>query len=221
MGTLWLAAWLWLGASTGSLTLTVSPLGPEVPMMGVDPAGREVRVSDLVRRIELAGIRVHLQRLPWERGRRLTEQDGCLAPLARLPERESSYRWIGPIAYDSWVLFSRADTAAPASLEALRGERIGVQSGSGVARLLAQRGMRLDLTSDDRNNVQKLLVGRFDFWASPGMRARHMIAGAGLSSRIVPRLVIDSSPLYIACSLDLDPALLGRVDKALGQDGKR
>lgn len=220
MSTLLLVAWLWLGASAESLTLTVSPLGAEVPLMGADPAGREIRVADLVRRIELAGIRVHLQRLPWERGRRLTEQDGCLAPLARLPEREHSYRWIGPIAYDNWVLFSRADTAAPASLEALRGERVGVQSGSGVARLLAERGVRLDQTSDDRNNVQKLLVGRFDFWASPGMRARHMIADAGLSSRIVPRLVLDRSALYIACSLDLDPTLLGRVGKALEQGGK-
>ena len=86
-------------------------------------------------------------RFPWERVYKLAlENPGYGAfVMARLPDRERLFKWVGPIGPDDWIMLAKADSKISLeSLEDARKYRIGAYKGDAIAETLAKQGLKQD-----------------------------------------------------------------------------
>jgi polar amino acid transport system substrate-binding protein len=95
--------------------------------------------ADIVREMfKRAGLTYSLTlRFPWERVYKLAlENPGYGAfVMARLPDRENLFKWVGPIGPDDWIMLARADSKI--TLETLsdaRKYKIGAYKGDALPR---------------------------------------------------------------------------------------
>ncbi len=160
-----------------------------------------------------------LQIAPWARAQKQVSEgrDKLIIPLSRTPERESLYTWIAPIMTLERAFFS-LDTPVRDFAEArARYSRIAVGLGTAQLEILKTEGFRpeqiVSLTLGDKP-LRMLELGRIDAWFTG--------VPEGLYSQLepsAPRLQMStplaSTPLYLACSLDCDAALVSSLRAAV------
>ena len=121
---------------------------------------------------------VHL--VPWTEGYEaaLSRNNTVLFSTGRLPERENSFRWAGPIASYSTVLFARPDRHITVTgPEDLKGYRIGViRDAVGVKQLVGKGVNESQLVAETNASVliTKLQNGEIDLWAYPEPTGRYL-----------------------------------------------
>src|SRR3546814_14559978 len=100
---------------------------------------------DIVREIfKRADISYSLTlRFPWERIYKLAlEKPGYgVFVMARLPDREKLFKWVGPIGPDDWIMLASEDSKI--SLETLdeaRKFKVGAYTGDAIAETLPNQG---------------------------------------------------------------------------------
>jgi len=171
-----------------------------------------------------AGLRLRVEVLPWQRSvqEAARRADSVLFSLTRTPERETQYRWVGPISPRRILVYrlSHRTDVQPASLKHLGGWRLGVSRDSAAARHLQAEGVRaeeLELGLDDATNLRKLLAGRMDLivlldWAA----AWHLRALKLPYATLTPVLSLDVDKSYwYGLPLDSDPAVARKLQMAL------
>jgi polar amino acid transport system substrate-binding protein len=135
---------------------------------------------------------VHL--VPWTEGYQtvLTRNNTVLFTTARLPDREQSFKWAGPIWTYTNVLFARPDRGIVIEgLESLKGYRIGVIADDVAIQQLLDAGVnksQLVAETDVSAIVAKLESGEIDLWAYPKAPGRYFtgkLTGNYYSFRIV------------------------------------
>ncbi|MCV2362852.1 transporter substrate-binding domain-containing protein [Paucibacter sp. DJ1R-11] len=143
------------------------------PLNFQDDSGRAAGFSTELLQLMAAQarIQVDIQVQPWPRAVQAAavQPNSILYSLTRLPERESKYRWVGPISERRIMLYSlskRRDIQPLKDLRDLRELKVGVVRESAAARLLQAEGLRpgeeLELALDDGSNLRKLLASRMD-----------------------------------------------------------
>jgi polar amino acid transport system substrate-binding protein len=182
--------------------------------------------SDKVREIMArTGVAFTIAMQPWKRAYTAAlEQAGtCVYSATRLPERESLFRWVGPIDSGEWVLLGRADRHyALRTLEDARPLRIGTYNGDARDAYLRERGFNVDPAQNDLINPEKLLLGRIDLWAASLRRNSTVLAQRGWAGRIVPVLSFKKVDLYLACNHAMPETLAARMNgavEAMRRDG--
>ena len=100
--------------------------------------------ADIVREMfKRAGLTYSLTlRFPWERVYKLAlENPGYGAfVMARLPDRENLFKWVGPIGPDDWIMLARADSKITLdTLNDARKYKIGAYKGDAIAETLNTR----------------------------------------------------------------------------------
>jgi polar amino acid transport system substrate-binding protein len=172
-------------------------------------------VIETARRAGVA-ITMHTD-LPWARAMGLAQErrDTCAFSVARRPEREALYQWVGPIAVNKWALFARSDFSGHIdTLEDAKPYRVGGLRGDAKIRFLTDHGIEVDLVADDRMNAAKLAAGRIDLWVSSLYTARDAAAGEGVKNlKLV--LVFHEAPSYLACSPGTSAETIARLNAAL------
>ena len=175
--------------------------------------------TDKVREIMArAGIGYELELLPWKRAYTLAQQrkDGCVFSTTRTPERETQFKWVGPIDEGEWVLLGRADRNLQLhSLEDARALRIGTYNGDARDEYLRKHGFLVDPAPNDLTNPRKLLLNRIDLWAAGLRRGSAVLEENGWSQQIVPLLVFNRVKVYLACNPEVPDALVARMGAAL------
>lgn len=164
------------------------------------------------------GARAHISLMPWARAYQaaLTRPDHCVFSTARITEREALFQWIGPVASMDWVLYRRADNPVTImKLEDVGQEPIGGYLQDVISVWLADHGYRVDTAPNDAVNPRKLLVGRFNYWASSRPRATALLEKDILTKRIVPVLTFGHTDLYLACHLSTPNDLIKKLNVAL------
>lgn len=167
-----------------------------------------------------AGVPEHAALMPWARAYQsaLSSTDVCVFSAARTAEREPLFHWVGPVATLDWVLYARADYPnRPAKLEDVRKEMLGGYLQDVISVWLANNGFQVDTAPGDDYNPQKLLNGRFNYWASSRTRASALLAKQGLADRIVPVLTFGRTDLYLACNPAVPAASIAKLNDALKQ----
>lgn len=172
-----------------------------------------------------AGLRLRIEVLPWQRSVQESARhaDSVLFSLTRTPERESQFRWIGPISPRRILVYrlSHRVDVRPTSLRQLNGWRLGVARDSASAKQLLAEGLRpdveLELGLDDTTNLRKLLAGRMELialldWAA-AWHLREMKLPYGTLTPVLP-LDVDKS-YWFGLPADSDPALARRLQAAL------
>lgn len=209
------AASAWAQApSTLYLTTEMAPYSVHTG----DPAaslGTDV-VREIMARTKLA---YKIDVLPWKRAytAALERRDACVYPTTRTPERESQFKWAGPIVDADWVLMARADRKLTLrNLDDARRYRIGTYNGDARDQFLRERGFNVDSASSDEVNPRKLMLGRIDFWAASLGRSNTLaLERLGYAGKVVPVLVFNRTHTYLACNRAVPDALVARMNAAL------
>ncbi|NNT93316.1 substrate-binding periplasmic protein [Stutzerimonas nitrititolerans] len=177
--------------------------------------------ADIVREMfQRAGIDYTLTlRFPWERVYKMAlETPGYgVFVMARLPEREALFKWVGPIGPDDWVLLARADSPINiTSLEQARGYNVGAYKGDAIAEHLAAQGLQPSLALRDQTNVEKLQSGEIDLWATGDPAGRYLAKQQGVTGfkRV---LRFEDAQLFLALNKETADETVAKLQAALEQ----
>jgi polar amino acid transport system substrate-binding protein len=177
--------------------------------------------TDIVREIfKRANITYSLTlRFPWERIYKLTlEKPGYgVFVMARLPDREKLFKWVGPIGPDDWIMLAKADSKI--TLETLNDARkykIGAYKGDAIAETLAKQGLNPIVVLRDQDNAKKLVNGQIDLWATGDPAGRYLARQEGVNG-LKTVLRFNSAELYLALNKDVPDETVAKLQAALDQ----
>ncbi len=167
-----------------------------------------------------AGISYNLTlRFPWERIYKLAlEKPGYgVFVMARLPDREALFKWVGPIGPDDWVLLAKADSKVQLeNLEQARRYKIGAYKGDAIAESLDKQGLKPIVALRDQDNAQKLMEGQIDLWATGDPAGRYLARQVGVNG-LKTVLRFNSAQLYLALNKDVPDEVVARLQAALDE----
>ncbi|MBV7547053.1 ABC transporter substrate-binding protein [Pseudomonas sp. PDM26] len=177
--------------------------------------------TDIVREIfKRADITYSLTlRFPWERIYKLTlEKPGYgVFVMARLPDREKLFKWVGPIGPDDWIMLAKADSKI--TLETLNDARkykIGAYKGDAIAETLAKQGLNPIVVLRDQDNAKKLVNGQIDLWATGDPAGRYLARQDGVTG-LKTVLRFNSAELYLALNKNVPDETVAKLQAALDQ----
>ncbi len=229
-----------LGALLLLLIAALGPSGPAtaqaLPVFGSDfrpyafeDQGRAAgTATDRVREIlAAAGEVAVIEIYPWARAYRTARATpgALLYPVARTPEREHEFKWLGELVnYDVWLwrLADRPDIRLTRLLDA-NGLSIGGLPDDVKTRYLQNQGLTVSLESNEDILVTMLANRRIDLMPADRISFLARLQRSGLSpDRFVPALALPeiSRPLYLAINPNADPALIAKLTAAFGPTGR-
>lgn len=160
-------------------------------------------VTEIQRRL---GNHDQIQVYPWARAYNMAseEENIVLFGMARTDVRNDKFHWIGPIAKKRDILAARKSSELKINNleDAKKVKHIGTLRGDTKEIFLQRHGFtNLVSTHDDKKNVNKLLLGRIDLWATkiPGLKTICRLAGADYNE-IVEVYDLRKSEIYITLS---------------------
>jgi len=158
---------------------------------------------------------------PWARAYDMAlREPGVLVYLiARTPERETLFRWVGEIIridYHFYKLRERGDIQVP-DLEAAKAYRIGVMRADVRHQYLQANGFtKIVLTAHNRDNFKRLLNGQVDLVPMPEQDMVTLCNEAGLDPGMVEKVFTPNAAtqLYMAYSRHTDDDTVQRTQAA-------
>ena len=167
-----------------------------------------------------AGIGYNLTlRFPWNRIYKLAlEKPGYgVFVTARLPERETLFKWVGPIGPDDWIMLAKADSPIQLNtLEEARHYKIGAYKGDAIAEELGREGMNPITVLSDKDNARKLVEGQIDLWATGDPAGRYLARQEGVTG-LKTVLRFNSAELFLALNKDTPDEVVNKLRAALDQ----
>ena len=158
-------------------------------------------------------------RFPWERIYKLAlEKPGYgVFVMARLPDREKLFKWVGPIGPDDWIMLAKADSKITLeSLDQARKYKIGAYKGDAIAETLAKQGLKPIVVLRDQDNAKKLANGQIDLWATGDPAGRYLARLDGVTG-LKTVLRFNSAELYLALNKDVPDETVAKLQAALDQ----
>jgi polar amino acid transport system substrate-binding protein len=176
---------------------------------------------DIVREIfKRAEINYSLTlRFPWERIYKLAlEKPGYgVFVMARLPDREKLFKWVGPIGPDDWIMLAKADSKITLeSLDQARKYKIGAYKGDAIAETLTKQGLAPIVVLRDQDNAKKLVHGQIDLWATGDPAGRYLARQDGVTG-LKTVLRFNSAELYLALNKNVPDEVVAKLQAALDQ----
>ncbi|MCA4962154.1 MULTISPECIES: substrate-binding periplasmic protein [unclassified Pseudomonas] len=158
-------------------------------------------------------------RFPWERVYKLAlEKPGYgVFVMARLPDRENLFKWVGPIGPDDWIMLAKADSKISLeTLEQASKYRIGAYKGDAIAETLTKQGLKPIVVLRDQDNAKKLVNGQIDLWATGDPAGRYLARQEGVNG-LKTVLRFNSAELYLALNKDVPDTTVAKLQAALDQ----
>lgn len=158
-------------------------------------------------------------RFPWERIYKIAlEKPGYgVFVMARLPDREKLFKWVGPIGPDDWIMLAKADSKINLeSLDDARKYRIGAYKGDAIAETLAKQGLKPIVVLRDQDNAKKLTSGQIDLWATGDPAGRYLARQDGVIG-LKTVLRFNSAELYLALNKEVPDETVAKLQAALDQ----
>lgn len=200
----------------GALEITTEQNQPFNYQIGQRVSGISTEI--LLAMSERSGVPMTIRLLPWARAYQsaLRQPETCVYSTVRLPERESSFKWVGPLTSNTWALFARNEfNETIATIDDARPYRIGgVRMDAKAAYLKSIGFRRIDLVGDDSLNLAKLLAGRIDLWIA-GLYSQRNPAEQTGSKAIKPVLIVRKVDYFLACHPGTSETALAALRKAL------
>ena len=158
-------------------------------------------------------------RFPWERVYKLAlEKPGYgVFVMARLPDREKLFKWVGPIGPDDWIMLAKADSKIRLeTLDDARKFKIGAYKGDAIAETLTKQGLKPIVVLRDQDNAKKLVSGQIDLWATGDPAGRYLARQDGVTG-LKTVLRFNSAELYLALNKDVPDETVAKLQAALDQ----
>lgn len=158
-------------------------------------------------------------RFPWERIYKIAlEKPGYgVFVMARLPDRENLFKWVGPIGPDDWIMLAKADSKINLeTLDDARKYKIGAYKGDAIAETLAKQGLNPVVVLRDQDNAKKLVSGQIDLWATGDPAGRYLARQDGITG-LKTVLRFNSAELYLALNKEVPDDVVAKLQAALDQ----
>lgn len=201
----------------------VPVFGSDFPPYAYEDNGRAAgSATDRVRGIlQAAGLTAVIEIYPWARAYRAAKAtpDALLYPVARTPEREDEFIWLGELVdYDVrlWRLAARQDIVL-ATLADAAGLSLGGLPDDAKTGYLQEQGMMVSLQSNEDILLTMLVNGRIDLMPADRVSFLARLRRDSLDpANFVPALALPavSRPLYLAINRGADPDLVARLAAA-------
>lgn len=164
-----------------------------------------------------------IQVVPWARGIDKIDNNPntFLFSMARTPEREAAYQWIGPIKANVYGLYAKADSTLRVTSmeEAKRLSLIGVYRNDVRDQTLTRLGFtNLDRASSNISSFKKLMMGRIPAYTDSQLGVESLALASGFQTKDVKLLFeLFKSELYIAVSKQTDKKIVDQWNQTLDQ----
>jgi polar amino acid transport system substrate-binding protein len=158
-------------------------------------------------------------RFPWERIYKIAlDKPGYgVFVMARLPDREKLFKWVGPIGPDDWIMLAKADSKITLdTLNDARKYKIGAYKGDAIAETLAKQGLKPVVVLRDQDNAKKLVNGQIDLWATGDPAGRYLARQDGVTG-LKTVLRFNSAELYLALNRNVPDDAVAKLQAALDQ----
>ncbi len=158
-------------------------------------------------------------RFPWDRVYQSTleQPNHGLFSTSMTDERRPLFKWVGPIArYESVLLSAPGSNIKLNSLDQAKDYTVGAYKSSAVSLRIEAQGLAPINALRDQDNLQKLLSGKIDLWATSDPVWRYFARQQG-ASNLNTVLVFNSEPLYLALNKDTPDEVVQRLQKALDE----
>lgn len=173
--------------------------------------------------VELAkrvGHSTDIEMLPWARAYGLIQKkDGLiLYSMTRTEQRENMFKWVGPVAPNKWVFFTKKGSGITlGSLEdAKKVAKIGTYKDDAAETFLKEQGFtNLDSVVNDEQNVPKLMAGRIDLWIVGELQGIHKAKKKGVNEQLEKVFDVRDTQLYIAFSKNTPDEEIAKWQAAL------
>lgn len=212
--------------AAGELRVVTEELPPYNMTQGGQVTGMSTEVVQAV--MKEAGLQAPIHAMPWARAYdiALNEENVLIYSIARTPQREKLFKWVGVVAPTHWYLYARADRIGPLRQldDARRYQIATVNEDAGEQYLLGHGflvGKNLQSSSRYELNYEKLKAGRVDLWIANELNAIYLSRQAGDDPAKVLQRVLDlpdlaaDGGLHMAFSLKTPDATVERFRKAL------
>lgn len=186
--------------------------------------GAEGLSSEVVKAaLREANIKANITFYPWARAYELAKvrKDTLIYSIARIPERESLFHWVGIIApYNTSIykLRERTDITIQ-SLDQINQYTVGVSRADVISQYLRRKGVaNLMEVNRDIQNLHKLYRSRVDLIAYDEASFKQQIDQENLDPKKferIFRLTEISDNMYMAFSLQTDISIVEKLKAAL------
>lgn len=173
-------------------------------------------------KLEAGLTRQQVQVVPWTQGyqRALNEKNTVLFVMIRLPERESKFKWVGPIAPERIVVFSLAGKGlAVSSVSDLKKYRIGVVKDDRGEYLLTASGFdraKMEVRENAASLIDSLRAGKIDAMVYGDMAAQWLARQlGGKPNELEIALVLSEDETYYAFNKETADDVVQAFQKAL------
>lgn len=218
------AAALFFSLALAALPVLAQPIEVQtatIPPYSIEKGETGIAIDLLKEAAAKAGLSLKISFVPWARAQDVASKGRniLILPLSRTAAREALFTWIAPLEVikNDYILVALDPAANIASLEEARKLSVGVQIGTPAEGLLKSNGFtRIDAVASDDMNVAKLAAGRIQAWCVPYLSAAYNLKLAGMdSTKLRYGLTLDKPVIWLAGSLDMDPALVATWRKAI------
>ncbi|MET3107610.1 polar amino acid transport system substrate-binding protein [Oxalobacteraceae bacterium GrIS 2.11] len=183
-------------------------------------------VHEIMRR---AQIPYQMQIMSWNRAFELarTQSNTCVFETARTQDRETRFKWIGPISKGEWGIYGSPDKLGKIKqLADIKNASIGGYKGDALGEYLTKHGYHVVNSYDDETTLRNLLIGRLEYWTSDTTQAQPMLIKSHATDKVTLLFTYGTSEYYLACNpkvrdawVDLMRAKLKEI-KADGTEAK-
>jgi polar amino acid transport system substrate-binding protein len=167
---------------------------------------------------ERAGYSLKVEVLPWTRALLTARNEAAVLifSIVRIPEREDSYYWIGPIAKSEvwfYKLKNRTDIVVKDISDARR-YLVGDTASNATLPLLIRNDIKVDTAPSDLSSCRKFKIGRVDLVPLDPRAIAVFSTACDIPVDQIKKTVLltQSSDLYIALGKKTDPNLLARLN---------
>ncbi|WP_050764620.1 transporter substrate-binding domain-containing protein [Marinomonas sp. MED121] len=173
--------------------------------------------------LDHANIQADIDFYPWPRAYRTAQvkPNALIYSIARIPERETMFEWIGDIApyRTSFYKLKENTDLNINSLDDARVYRIGVSQEDAIKTYLENRGFeKLVVANADQFVVRMLIYGRMDLIAYDEASLPFQVKASGFDLNLIERVFrIEglSEKLYVAMHPQSDPVLVQTLKNSL------
>lgn len=212
-------------ANAAAITVVTEELPPYNMTVDGKMTGMATEIVEAV--LAEAGEEARIQSAPWARAYdvALNSENVLIYSIARTPQREALFKWVGIVAPMRWFLFSLPGTEFNLkSLEDARQYQIATVKEDVGEQYLVDKGFVIgrNLQSSNKygHNYEKLKAGRVDLWISNELNAHYLVRqGSGNPDEsAVAQLSLDdlggADGLYMAFSRNTPDEVVERFRKA-------
>lgn len=179
--------------------------------------------TDIVNEImKNTGDEYQIKLMPWARAYKtiINKPNKVLFSMTRTPQREYLFKWVGPIAANSFVFYAKSDSKIVInSLDDAKDENLKIGTyldGANEEYLKAQDFYNIYSVPNDQLNLKKLIKGRIDLWAAGETQGLYKAKQLNINpSKIKKIFKIKETYLYIAFSRTTPNSLINLWQKEL------